>query len=147
MGGPGNAHHAVLIAACDAGTTSFLVFSRMAEEKRATMLLKLRKMGAGRMEINAGHVRRGIQFLVNIGTPLVVGALRGESQTALAAVVVGMAFGFADSDGPLLSRLSTSHPVPLLRNAATALRKGTARDRIDGRVNGGAVGIAGRLVR
>ena len=78
MGGLGNAHHAVLIAACDAGATSFLVFSRMAEEKRATMLLKLRKMGAGRMEINAGHVRRGIQFLVNIGTPLVVGALRGE---------------------------------------------------------------------
>ncbi|MGA9321208.1 MAG: hypothetical protein WBW06_09160 [Xanthobacteraceae bacterium] len=63
----------------------------MAEEKRATMLLKLREMGAGRMEINAGHVRRGIQFLVNIGTPLVVGALRRESQTALAAVVVGIA--------------------------------------------------------
>ena len=78
MGGLGNAHHAVLIAAYDADATSFLVFSRMAEEKRATMLLKLRKMGAGRMEINAGHVRRGIQFLVNIGTPLVVGALRGE---------------------------------------------------------------------
>jgi hypothetical protein len=98
-----------------------------------------------------------------------------------------MASGFADSDGPLLSRLrilvldvvciaagaglgfvsrnddavppfriwrrpswtawSTSLPVPLLRNAATALRRGTARDRIDGRVNGGAVGIAGRLVR
>ena len=53
------------------------------------MLLKLREMGAGRMEINAGHVRRGIQFLVNFGTPLV--ALRGESQTALAAVVVGIA--------------------------------------------------------
>ena len=105
MGGLGNAHHAVLIAAYDADATSFLVFSRMAEEKRATMLLKLREMGAGRMEINAGHVRRGIQFLVNIGTPLVVGALRGELQTALAAVVVGMAFGFADSDGPLLSRL------------------------------------------
>jgi hypothetical protein len=69
------------------------------------MLLKLRNMVSGRLEINAGHVRRGIQFLVNIGAPLVVGALRGESQTALAAVVVGMAFGFADSDGPLLSRL------------------------------------------
>ena len=77
----------------------------MADEKRATMLLKLRRMGGGGLEINAGQVRRGIQFLVNIGTPLVVGALRGESQTALAAVVVGMAFGFADSDGPLLSRL------------------------------------------
>ena len=80
MGGLGNAHHAVLIAAYDADATSFLVFSRMAEEKRATMLLKLRKMGAGRMEINAGHVRRGIQFLVNIGTPLVVVALRGGTR-------------------------------------------------------------------
>jgi uncharacterized membrane protein YccC len=77
----------------------------MADEKRAGSLLQLRNLANGRLEINAGHVRRGIQFLVNIGTPLVVGALRGESQTALAAVVVGMAFGFADSDGPLLSRL------------------------------------------
>jgi hypothetical protein len=63
----------------------------MADEKRATMLLKLRNMASGRLEINAGHVRRGMQFLVNIGTPLVVGALRGESQTALAAVAVGIA--------------------------------------------------------
>jgi hypothetical protein len=82
MGGLGNAHHAVLIAAYDADATSFLVFSRMAEEKRATMLLKLRKMGAGRMEINAGHVRRGIQFLVNIGTPLVVAPCAGIANRA-----------------------------------------------------------------
>jgi hypothetical protein len=34
-----------------------------------------------------------------------VGVLRGESQIALAAVIVGMAFGFADSAGPLFSRL------------------------------------------
>jgi hypothetical protein len=53
------------------------------------MLLKLRNIASGRLEINAGHVCRGIQFLVNFGTPLV--ALRGESQTALAAVVVGIA--------------------------------------------------------
>ena len=133
----------------DADAASFLVFSRaLAEEKNARQCtMSCARWAPAGMEINAGHVRRGIQFLVNIGTPLVVGAVRGESQTALAAVVVGMAFGFADSDGPLLSRLSTSHPVPLLRNAATALRRGTARDRIDGRVNGGAVGIAGRLVR
>jgi uncharacterized membrane protein YccC len=55
--------------------------------------------------VDAGHVRRGLQFLINIGTPLLVGVLRGESQMALPAVVVGMAFGFADSEGPLLSRL------------------------------------------
>ena len=52
-----------------------------------------------------GHVRRGLQFLINIGVPLLVGVLRGESQIALAAVIVGMAFGFADSAGPLFSRL------------------------------------------
>jgi uncharacterized membrane protein YccC len=57
-----------------------------------------------RWGIDAGHIRRGLQFLLNLGTPLVVGVARGESQTALAAVVVGLAFGFADTDGPLLSR-------------------------------------------
>jgi hypothetical protein len=55
--------------------------------------------------VDAGHVRRGLQFLINIGVPLLVGVLRGESQIALAAVIVGMAFGFADSAGPLFSRL------------------------------------------
>jgi uncharacterized membrane protein YccC len=96
---------AVLIAASDAEATCFWYSRKMADEKRAGIVLKLRNVASGRLEINAGHVRRGIQFLVNIGTPLVVGTLRGESQSALAAVVVGMAFGFADSDGPLLSRL------------------------------------------
>src|SRR6202035_5280128 len=42
---------------------------------------------------------------LNIGVPLLVGVVRGESQVALAAVIVGMAFGFADSAGPLFSRL------------------------------------------
>ncbi len=55
--------------------------------------------------IDSGHVRRGLQFLVNIGTPLLVGALRGEAHIALPAVLAGMAFGFADSPGSLLSRL------------------------------------------
>jgi hypothetical protein len=79
----------VSIAASDATAPAFWYSRGMADEKRATMLLKLRNMASGRLEINAGHVRRGIQFLVNIGTLLVV--LRGESQTALAAVVVGIA--------------------------------------------------------
>ena len=57
------------------------------------------------LHVDAGHVRRGLQFLINIGVPLLVGVLRGESQIALAAVIVGMAFGFADSAGPLFSRL------------------------------------------
>jgi uncharacterized membrane protein YccC len=55
--------------------------------------------------VDASHVRRGLQFLINIGVPLLVGVLRGESQMALPAVIVGMAFGFADSAGSLFSRL------------------------------------------
>src|SRR5215813_866219 len=55
--------------------------------------------------VDASHVHRGAQFLINIGVPLLVGVLRGESQIALAAVIVGMAFGFADSAGSLFSRL------------------------------------------
>jgi hypothetical protein len=55
--------------------------------------------------LDAGHVRRGMQFLINIGVPLLVGVVRGEAQVALPAVIAGMAFGFADSGGPLLSRL------------------------------------------
>ena len=54
---------------------------------------------------DGGHVRRGALFLINIGAPLLIGVLRGEAQVALPAVIVGMAFGFADSGGPLLSRL------------------------------------------
>ncbi len=46
-----------------------------------------------------------MQFLINIGVPLLVGVARGETQVALPAVIVGMAFGFADSGGPLLNRL------------------------------------------
>jgi uncharacterized membrane protein YccC len=64
-----------------------------------------RKLFGGGVRIDTAHVRRGLQFLVNIGVPLVVGVVRGESDVALAAVIVGMAFGFADSDGLLWSRL------------------------------------------
>jgi uncharacterized membrane protein YccC len=58
-----------------------------------------------RLPLDAGHVRRGALFLINIGTPLLVGVIFGQSQAALAATVVGMLFGFADNDGPLSSRL------------------------------------------
>jgi uncharacterized membrane protein YccC len=55
--------------------------------------------------LDSGHVRRGLLFLINIGVPLLLGVLRGEAQVALPAVVAGMAFGFADTGGPLRSRL------------------------------------------
>lgn len=55
--------------------------------------------------VEAAQVRRGLQFLVNIGTPLLIGVARGEAQMALPAVILGMAFGFADSEGRLFSRL------------------------------------------
>lgn len=60
---------------------------------------------AGRPAFNAGQVRRGALFLVNVGVPLLIGAISGQSQAALAAVIVGMLFAFADNDGPLLGRL------------------------------------------
>jgi hypothetical protein len=60
---------------------------------------------SGRLPIDAGHVRRGALFLINIGAPLVVGVIFGQSQAALAATIVGMLFSFADNDGPLCSRL------------------------------------------
>jgi uncharacterized membrane protein YccC len=59
----------------------------------------------GRFSVDAGQARRGAIFLANIGIPLVVSVARGESQPALAAIIVGMLFGFADNDGPLLGRL------------------------------------------
>jgi uncharacterized membrane protein YccC len=74
-------------------------------EKEDAMPQEFRGAAAGGAFVNTAQVRRGLQFLINIGAPLVVGAMRGESQTALAAVVVGMAFGFADSAGALGSRL------------------------------------------
>lgn len=52
-----------------------------------------------------GHLRRGLLFLINIGVPMIVGAINGQSTVALAAVVLGMLFGFADNDGPLWKRL------------------------------------------
>jgi uncharacterized membrane protein YccC len=59
----------------------------------------------GGLGIDAAQIRRGALFLVNIGVPLLVGAINGQSQAALAVVIVGMLFGFADNDGPLSSRL------------------------------------------
>jgi len=56
-------------------------------------------------QVDTGHVRRGLQFLINIGVPLLVGMSRGETYIALPAVLAGMAFGFADSPGSLFSRL------------------------------------------
>jgi uncharacterized membrane protein YccC len=77
----------------------------MVNKEQATALQKLQAMANGWRRIDAAYIRRGVQFLINIGTPLVVGVVRGESQAALAAVIVGMAFGFADSAGALPSRL------------------------------------------
>ena len=77
----------------------------MAEEERATAMQRLRGLADSRLHVDGAQIRRGIQFFINIGTPLVVGVVRGEAQAALAAVIVGMAFGFADSGGSLPSRL------------------------------------------
>lgn len=65
----------------------------------------LARIGFNRVAIDAAKIRRGALFLVNIGVPLLAGAITGQSHAALAAVILGMLFGFADSEGPLLSRL------------------------------------------
>ena len=74
-------------------------------ERAATTGLKGSGLVIGGLRIDAGHLRRGALFLVNIGVPLLFGAISGQSQAALAAVIVGMLFGFADNDGPLSSRV------------------------------------------
>ncbi|MDR3420817.1 MAG: FUSC family protein [Xanthobacteraceae bacterium] len=77
----------------------------MAIDKTDTARQSRSALVIGRVSIDAPKIRRGAIFLVNIGVPLVVGVARGESQAALAAVVVGMLLGFADNSGPLISRL------------------------------------------
>ncbi len=52
--------------------------------------------------IDSAAVRRGAIFLVNIGVPLLVGASTGQSQAALAAVIVAVADApFAEPKGTL----------------------------------------------
>jgi len=58
-----------------------------------------------RLALDSVKIRRGALFLANIGVPLLIGAGRGESQAALAAVIVGMLFGFADNEESLPGRL------------------------------------------
>jgi hypothetical protein len=59
----------------------------------------------GYVSIDGPKIRRAAIFLVNIGVPLVVSVARGESQAALAGVILGMLFGFADNSGALAGRL------------------------------------------
>jgi hypothetical protein len=74
-------------------------------EPDATASRILAGTAGGRLRVDNAQVRRGVLFLVNVGAPLLVGIFRGESQAALAAVIVGMLFGFADNDGSLPARL------------------------------------------
>ncbi len=55
--------------------------------------------------VETAQFRRGLLFLINIGAPMLVGTIRGQSQAALLGAVVGMLLAFADNDGPLSSRL------------------------------------------
>ena len=59
----------------------------------------------GGNSIDAARVRRGALFLINIGVPVLVGALRGEFGGALIGAVVGTALAFADNDTELPGRL------------------------------------------
>ena len=55
--------------------------------------------------IDSAQVRRGALFLVNIGVPVIVGAVRHQPDGALIGAVVGMLLAFADNDRELFSRL------------------------------------------
>jgi len=66
---------------------------------------RLRNLFVGAGSPDAGAVRRAALFLVNIGVPLLIGAALNQSQAALAAIIVGMLFGFADNDERLPGRL------------------------------------------
>jgi Fusaric acid resistance protein-like len=77
----------------------------MTRRKYSTVPEMLSAIGVRRLRVDATRVRRGAIFFINIGVPLLVGTVTGQSQAALAGVIVGMLFGFADNDGALLSRL------------------------------------------
>ncbi len=49
--------------------------------------------------------RRGILFLINIGLPILVGVLRGETSAALIGGITGLLLSLADTEGPLSSRI------------------------------------------
>ncbi len=49
--------------------------------------------------------RRAILFLINIGLPILVGVLSGETSAALIGGITGLLLSLADSEGSLASRL------------------------------------------
>ena len=55
--------------------------------------------------IDQASIRRGALFLVNVGTPIIVGTVRDEPRAALLGAIVGMLLSFADNDGALPGRL------------------------------------------
>jgi hypothetical protein len=49
--------------------------------------------------------RRGVLFLTNIGLPILVGVLLGETSAALIGGITGLLLSLADTEGPLSGRL------------------------------------------
>jgi hypothetical protein len=49
--------------------------------------------------------RRGMQFLINIGLPILIGMARGETRGALVGGITGLLLSLADNEGPLAGRL------------------------------------------
>jgi hypothetical protein len=50
-------------------------------------------------------IRRGVLFLVNIGTPIIAGVASGDLRPTVTAAVLGMLLSFADNNGTLPRRL------------------------------------------
>ena len=68
--------------------------------------------------------RRAILFLINIGLPILVGVLRGETSAALIGGITGLLLSLADNEGPLVSRLR----LTLMVAAHTTGRDGVAAE-------------------
>jgi hypothetical protein len=77
----------------------------MDKEQGSVALRSAHGVLKSRVPIDPAQVRRGILFLVNVGVPILGGALRGEPRAALVGAIVGMVLSFADNEGQLLSRL------------------------------------------
>ena len=53
------------------------------------------------------ELRRGVLFLTNIGLPILVGVLSGETSAALIGGITGLLLSLADTEGALGGRLSS----------------------------------------
>jgi uncharacterized membrane protein YccC len=72
------------------------------------------------LSVDQAQIRRAALFFVTIGTPIILGAIRGEPRAALLGAVTGMMMSFADNDGTLPGRLRLLFAVAATMAAGAA---------------------------